>query len=177
MKKFLSAFAAAAVVLSMVGCSGGTEQVSDTAVETVQSEALTFDDINIIEINGKTVSLPFKVEELGEEYSIVEEQGNVQTYPAIYYNEQCLAFVDFDANDNVISISFPSDSLKREDIKLYGLSSNDTYDKIISVIGTPTTESETLLIYEYEQGGLYFSIDFETLKINIIKISLGKATD
>lgn len=178
MKKLLSVISAMVVMFAMGGCeSEKVEQVSETVVETAQSEKLTFDDINVIEINGKNVSLPFKIEKLGEGYSIVEEQGYIKAYPAIYYNGQCLAFVEFDENNSVISVSFPSDSLEREDIKLYGLSNESDYGTIIDSIGVPTIEKEMLLIYQYEQGELSFSIDDETSKINIIQFSLGNVIE
>ena len=192
--RILSIFAAIAVILSLSACQNGdTEQtaplseavVSETTqslVTTIQSEIeqtsnLTFEDINIIEINGQQVNLPFKIEELGEEYYIVEEQGNLKTYPAIYYNEQCLAFIDIDSDNNVTSISFPSDSLRNNDIKLCNLSFYDNYDKIISVLGMPSIQGTLLLIYEYENGEVNFSLDDDTLTINVIKISLNGGTE
>ncbi len=68
------------------------EEISET---TIQSEIeltsnLTFEDINIIEINGKQASLPFKVEELVEEYSIKEEYAFNEAYLVLYNKEHGL---------------------------------------------------------------------------------------
>ena len=193
-RKILSILAAMCVAVSLSACqaedTGQSPPLSETVVseptqplettiqrEIEQTSDLTFEDINIIEINGKLVSLPFKVEDLGEGYSYVEEQGNIKTYPAIYYNDQCLAFIDIDRDNNVTSISFPSDSLKKNNIKLCNLSFYDNYNKIINVLGRPSVQGTFLLIYEYEKGEVNFSLDDDTSTINVIKISLNGGTE
>ena len=124
--RILSIFAAIAVILSLSACqNGNTEQtaplseavVSETTQSletTIQSEIeqtsnLTFEDINIIEINGKQVSLPFKVEDLGDGYSLGELQGYKEKVSAIFYNEQVVAVVDLDNE-----VSFKLDGLPRK---------------------------------------------------------------
>lgn len=149
-----------------------TSEETQYVAEIEQSQELTFDDINTIEINGQHVSLPFKVDELGEEYSIGDVQGFEEKIPAIYYNKQCLAVIEFNDDNYVTSIIFTSDSLKQHDIQIYGLSPNDNFEKIIDTIGVPNKQKELALIYEYENGKLYFGSENGTLGYNFLKISI-----
>lgn len=182
-KRLLSLFAAFAVVLSLSACkpSETAQQTEETAAynqsENIQNQALTFDDVNIIEINGKRVSLPFKVEDLGEEYSFDEVQGYQEKNPAIFYNNQCLAVVDLDNEKNIISMVFSSDALAQNDIKINNLSSNNSFEEIIDTIGVPKKQKELALIYEYDQGELYFGSEDGSLGFNYVKISLNEAPE
>lgn len=173
MKKLLSVISAMAVMLAMGGCeSKEIEQVSETVVETVQSEKLTFDDINVIEINGKTVSLPFKIEELGEGYSIGEEKGFSQIYPALYYNNQCIALIELNEDGSINSITFTSDDLEKNTIKIYTLVPNDNFQKIIDTIGEPSRQKELALIYEFDNGEIYFGSEDGSSGFNYVEIEL-----
>ncbi|MGN0607180.1 MAG: hypothetical protein ACI4JM_11720 [Oscillospiraceae bacterium] len=178
-KRLLSLLAAAAITLSLSACksSGTTQQTeiitSFSQIENIQSQALTFDEINNIEINDKKVSLPFTIDELGEEYSLREVQGYQEKTPAIFYNEQCLAVVDLDNEKNIISIAFSSDALEQNKIEINSLSSNNSFEEIINKIGIPNIQKERALFYEFDQGGLYFGSENGSLGFNFVKISLN----
>ena len=71
-----------ALAMALSGCSVNGQTSADTSLadSEVSSQTITeksesgeypdFDEINIIEINGQQVSLPFKIEELGKDYSM-----------------------------------------------------------------------------------------------------------
>ena len=156
--------------------SANQERETQYVTGTKQSHELTFDDINIIEINGQQVSLPFNVEELGENYSIGTVQGFEEKISAIYYNKQCLAVIEFNDDNYITSIAFTSDSLEQNDIQIYGLSPNDNFEKVINTIGIPNNQKELALIYEYENGQIYFGSENGTLGYNFLKISINGGT-
>ncbi len=173
MKKLLSVISAMAVMLAMGGCeSKEAEQVSETVAETVQSEKLTFEDVNVIEINGRSVSLPFKVEELGEGYSIVEVQGYNERVPAIYYNNQCLAVIENYNGNDITSLTFTSDSFEHNSVEICNLSSSDNFQKIIDTVGEPSRQKELALIYEFDNGELYFGSEDGSSGFNYVEIEL-----
>lgn len=60
---------------------------------------------------------------------------------------------------------------------MYNLSFDDNYDKIVSILGTPSIQGTLLLIYEYEKGEVSFGLKDDTLTINILKISLNGGTE
>ena len=122
--KLLSLLAATAVIVSLTACQSGetgqqvksdkivsemSAEIEETTVQgkLTQTSNLTFDDINIIEINGKQVSLPFKVEDLGEGYQLVEDRflssENEITYE-LKYKDDILAYVKLDNEKNVKSV-------------------------------------------------------------------------
>lgn len=192
--RLLSIFAAIAVILSLSACQNGdTEQtaplseavISETTQSletTIQSEIeqtsnLTFEDINIIEINGKQVSLPFKVEDLGDGYSLGELQGYKEKVSAIFYNEQVVAVVDLDNEDNIFSITFTSDALIHNVITVCNLSTENNFDEVIRMIGSPTKQKELALIYEYAQGQLYIGSENGSLGFNFLEISTNGGTE
>ena len=142
-----------------------------------QTSDLTFKDINIIEINGKQVYLPFKVEDLGEGYLLGELKGYQEKVPAIFYNEQVVAVVDLDNEDNIVSITFTSDALINNVITVCHLSPENNFDEIINMIGSPTKQKELALIYEYAQGQLYIGSENGSLGFNFLKISINGGTE
>lgn len=184
------------VTLSLSGCkklvetdvSAETKSVKQTVSETTNSEnnteinkiespgdGLTFDDVNIIEINGQQVSLPFTVDELGEEYLIGEEYGFNEIYTALYYKDEFIAFINTESEKGITSISFPSESLEQNMIKIYNISSNDSFEKIIDTMGIPDIQTEIALLYKFDFGELYFCSENTSQGskgFNFVKISL-----
>ncbi len=178
MRKFIKRFLAAALVCGMTGCGGEAEQTDteQTVSETAQNQ-LSFEDVNVIEINGQQVSLPFKVEELGEGYSIGEERGPNETYPALYYQNQSLALVELDDEEKIISIAFYIDDFESNTAKIYNFSFENNFSQIIEAMGTPTREKEFALIYEYNQGKLYFGSENGLSGLNYLKISISEDSE
>ncbi|MCX4255333.1 MAG: hypothetical protein OSJ54_00205 [Oscillospiraceae bacterium] len=156
--------------------SANQERETQYVTGTKQSHELTFDDINIIEINGQQVSLPFKIDELGENYSIGEEYGYDETYPTLCYKNQSLALIKLDNEKNIISISFYIDDWISNTVKIYGISYNNSFPQIIESIGTPTKQKEFALIYEYNNGKLYLGSENGSLGLNFMKISIYGGT-
>ena len=192
--RILSILTALAITVSLSACQAGdtgqTPPLSEVVVSettqsletTIQSEIeqtsnLTFEDINIIEINGKQVSLPFKVEDLGEGYSIGEEYGFNESYSALYYNKQCLALINLNDNEYIYSIAFDSDGFIDNSLNIYGLSFENNFTEIINILGNPTRQKELALIYEYNNGKLYFGSENGSLGFNYVKISLNGGTE
>ena len=189
-KRILSIFAVLAVAVNMVGCTPPntaapaevTEQIIvETTAESVEiqeinqleaKQALTFDEVNRIEINGIEVSLPFKIEDLGEGYSIGEEYGFGQKYNVLYYNSQYTATVDIDNAGNIVSISFAEDSLQNNIIKICELNSSNNFDDIIKTVGSPSHQSDIMLIYEYDNGEVFWGSADGTNGFNFVEISL-----
>jgi len=115
--RILSIFAAIAVTLSLSACQNGdTEQTAplttQSSEETNSTEIQYVTDWSIdelvqnIELNGKTYSMPFTLEDLGEEYSIGEKIEISQTsisYP-LYYNGMEIALIRINDNNYIYSI-------------------------------------------------------------------------
>ena len=158
--------------------SAAMSESEDTSMQQIEeseeivNEYPDFDDINKITIGDKTVSLPFKIEELGEGYSIIDEGGFDDTYQALYYNEQFVAIPTLNTDGYVCSIAFDSYSIIKDDINIYGISFNDNFDRIINALGEPTRKKELALIYEYDNGELYFGSEDGSLDFNYVKLSL-----
>ena len=105
--RILSIFAAIAVTLSLSACqNGNTEQTvpltTQSSEETTLTEIQYVTDWSIdelvqnIELNGKTYSMPFTLEDLGEAYSIGEKIEITETsasYP-LYYNGTEIALIN-----------------------------------------------------------------------------------
>ena len=176
-----------ASAMALSGCSVNGQTSADTSLadSEVSSQTITeksesgeypnFDEINIIEINGQQVSLPFRIEELGKDYSMGEVQGNDQKYPCIEYNGQCLAVVEQDSKSNIVSMAITSDALEQNDIKVYNLTKDNSFEEIIKSLGTPTNQKELALTYEYNSGTLYFGSENGSLGFNYVEISLTES--
>ncbi len=197
-KKLLSLFAAFAVMLSLSACQSNNtgqsiELIDEVASETVLAEETTaqteltqtsnliFDDINIIEINGQQVSLPFKVEDLGEEYSLREENGLGDNERSLCFRDNIIAFVELD-NENIMSVGCTNEEMKNEQVKICGLSCNNNLDDVIYILGEPQRTSTPLdgapdggakyLMYQYNDSTLYFSATNENANISYAEITL-----
>lgn len=179
-KQTLSLLAVLISTVSLCGCQKAVDvterSASGTAIESTETQksqqTLTFDEVNRIEINGIEVSLPFKVEDLGEGYSIGEVQGINEKIPAVFYNSNCVCVIECDDKNNVMSATFTSDSIEENEIKICSLSSKDNFENIISKIGKPTKKKELALLYEYENGEVYFGSENSATGFNYVEISL-----
>ncbi|MBQ8567637.1 MAG: hypothetical protein IJ446_00275 [Oscillospiraceae bacterium] len=147
-KKLSALLMAVSMMLSSVGCSETeAEDIPDNDVSQVtmaesdstevsreaESKQLTPEDMNRIEICGKTVSLPFSVEELGDEFSIGGKNNS-----QLYYKEEPFATITSDKNtpELISKIVF---SLDWFDVKIAGFcfSQTTTKEDIISEWGEP----------------------------------------
>ena len=178
--KILSMLAVLAVAVNMVGCAPSdssapveaTEQVVEETELSETKQALTFDEVNRIEINGVEVSLPFKIEDLGEGYSIKEERWTDEVYYNLCYFDEEVAFVD--TNDKeIISIKFTSEDLEKHTVKFHGLTSSNNFKEIINIIGEPSIKTEIALLYNYNNGRISFISENEENGFNYLEISLN----
>ena len=112
-----------------------TEEVSDDVFADI------FDDI---ELNGKKVTFPFSLNELGDEYTIddepfaVDDENNLLSY-YLYYNEQTIAYIDYKAkktsdvnrDSKIVEYYTVHD---KENFKIRGIGINDEIKEIFDVI-------------------------------------------
>ncbi|MGN0675800.1 MAG: hypothetical protein ACI4KG_08595 [Oscillospiraceae bacterium] len=206
-KKLLSLFAAVAVMLSLSACQSGDtgksielfdEVVSDIGQvvekQTTNSSEANSTQVNYItdwsiyelvqniELNGKTYSMPFTLEDLGVEYSI-EENTNANKGYRLYYNDQFIAIVDFDEEQynininqrNIISFSLASDIA----FKIGDIEHGETKESILNNYGEPSVIAENGIMFSYvfqnnniPIGGitLFFDNKNEPDKLNSISI-------
>ena len=149
--------------------SGDVPQVTAEAAaesaevsQKAESKQLMLEDMNRIEIKGKTVSFPFSVEELGDDFSI---GGN--SNDELFYNEESMGYINTDENDKSKITSLTAVTA---DIKIGELSLNEvtTENDIISIWGEPEQR------YEAERDGhlqniLYYRCsDADTYDVMII---------
>lgn len=163
-KKISAMLCASAIIMNMTACSGesgSAEEVTDTSYteaenteesvktdiddtekntdDTYKADDLSEDDMNRIEICGKTVSLPFSADELGEDFS-VGGRGNKQ----LYYKGEPFASTSADRKTPEL-ISEITLSLDWFDVKIAGLtfSQATTAEDIIAEWGEPDKSLET----------------------------------
>lgn len=182
MKKLLAILITAAIACTLIACgNGGEGQVSEETVAV--NQLLNFDDVNIIEINGQQVSLPFKVEDLGEGYSLREENGLGDNERSLCFQDNIIAFVELD-NENIMSVGCTNEEMKNEQVKICGFSCNNNLDDVVRILGEPQKTSTPLdgapdggakyIIYQYETGNVYFSVENEKANISYAEITYEK---
>ena len=193
--RILSLCAAAAVVLSLSAC-----KPSETVQETQTSEAAETDTTEIhyitdwsidelvqnIELNGKSYSMPFTVEDLGEGYTIGEKislsKGNYGYN--LYYNDTDFALITTDKSntdvkkDNIISITVTD--TEDIDFNVGDIEFGDTLNDIYSRYGKPSVESKNKVAcsYLFENNNKLkdntITLFFDNEKLNGISIQYEK---
>ena len=118
------------------GAEGETQEVSDDVFADI------FDDV---EINGKQVTFPFSLNDLGDEYTIdeepfaVNEENNLHSYD-LYYNEKKIAIINYtvkDANSKVDrdkKVTRYNSLYDEGNIKIRGIGIRDSLDSVIEKI-------------------------------------------
>ena len=158
--RFLSIFAAIAVTLSLSACqNGNTEQTAplttQSSEETTSTEIQYVTDWSIdelvknIELNGKTYSMPFTLDDLGEEYSIGEKIEITETsasYP-LYYNGTEIALINVNNQKYICSISI---SNKYVDFKAGNFYIGNSREEINKEYGKPTMFVENIDSYSFD---------------------------
>ena len=114
------------------GAEGETQEVSDDVFADI------FDDV---EINGKQVTFPFSLNDLGDEYTIDEEPYNVSEEENLcsynlYYKDKSIAYIDFFKND--------SDNIDRNSKIVRYHTNEDNGTLKIRGIGKGDSESEII---------------------------------
>jgi len=179
--RILSIFAAIAVTLSLSACQNGdTEQTAplttQSSEETNSTEIQYVTDWSIdelvqnIELNGKTYSMPFTLEDLGEEYSLGEKvslSGDSYGYD-LYYNDKNYALITLDKkNTTIISLTF-TDNM---DFKIGEFYPGNSSKDIVDTYGNPSVKaSNNAMTYLFTDGNS-ISAFYENNKLNSISIN------
>ncbi len=174
--------------LALGGC--GDTQLNDDIQTTAESDENqstsaiseeTSNDINYItdwsldelvqniELNGKSYSMPFTVEDLGEGYTIGEKislSGDTYGYN-LYYNDKYYALIKLNLNNIITSITF-SDNVN---FKIGELYSGNSKEKIINVYGIPSVEARDIIATYLFSNGNSISIFYEDNKLESISIN------
>ena len=72
-------------------------------------------------------------------------------------------------------MAITSDALDQNNIKIYNLTKDNSFEEIIKSLGTPTNQKELALTYEYNSGTLYFGSENGALGFNYVEISLTES--
>jgi len=179
--RILSVLAAFAVLASFSACQAGyTEQTAplttQSSEETNSTEIQYVTDWSIdelvqnIELNGKTYSMPFTLEDLGEEYSLGEKvslSGDSYGYD-LYYNDKNYALITLDKkNTTIISLTF-TDNM---DFKIGEFYPGNSSKDIVDTYGNPSVKaSNNAMTYLFTDGNS-ISAFYENNKLNSISIN------
>lgn len=192
-QKILSLILAAAVMCSFVGCQADKGEVTETSQNITTEKAETESkksnsdrkEINYItdwsieelvknvELYGKTYSMPFTLEDLGEDYSI----GNKYDFGYdLYYKGENISLIKFDDNDedlkkcNIINLVFDDNT----NIKIEEFYCGNTRKSIEKKYGTPSIESKSknvcTYVFERKKGNAALLLVYENDKITGITI-------
>ena len=143
---------AAAAMICLSGCRNNIQETSMTAADTSgisSSEKMTdwsLDSlVKNIELNGKTYSMPFTLDDLGDDYSVgnaILFENNTYGYSLIYKGDIFTAIVKFDGFDytksKIISFTASDDA----DLKVGEISFGDDRFDILKKYGKPSIEEQ-----------------------------------
>ena len=189
-KNLILYFIASAAMLCLSGCSNNIQgthinepgTTADTSVSD-QAPVWSLDTlVKNIELNGKTYSMPFTLDDLGSDYSVgnaILFDNNTYGYALNYKNDIFTAIVKFDGFDytksRIISFTTSDDT----EVKVGDICFGDDRFDILRRYGTPSIEeqkSENEFEYFYgsmaedkeKANGLY--LYFEDNKLTGISI-------
>jgi len=194
-KKVIFAVLLSSLLLSGCGETGvqesnGEENVSVSEQTSENAENYPdFDEINKITVGDRTVSLPFKAEELGDDFytdNYIDENGNVdKNLCCLYYNDTQISFADIDNNNYITHIEFDfSENEATLPIfwSVYSFDGDSESEDILKELGNPTksftaddnsNRMNEIYTYVYESG--VFSVHFREGRLE--RILLEKKTD
>ena len=148
-----------------------------------------FDEINKITVGDRTVSLPFKAEELGDDFyadNYIDENGNAnKNIYCLYYNDTQISFVDIDNNNYITHIEFDfSENEATLPIywSVYSFDGDSESEDVLKELGNPTksyitddnsNRTNEIYTYAYESG--VFSVHFRDSRLE--RILLDKNPD
>lgn len=122
---------------------GDNFSVADQISESFENYP-DFNEINKITIGDRTVSLPFKAEELGNQFFIeyyVDEYGKQNDELCLSYNDECIFWVRTNENDEINEIILIEPQLSN--LKMYwniaGIDNINIDNTILDSLGSPTT--------------------------------------
>lgn len=174
--------------IGVTGSESAVEEetaISDTTNKTVGivEEYPDFDEINKITIGNETVSLPFKAEDLGDEFYVdnyIDEKGTIYKKDyCLYYNQIPISFVNIDNNNYITHIDF---AFLENEIEtpiywsIYLFDNDSENNDVLNHLGNPTNcfisdnNSSEMYTYIYDSG--VFSIYFRNGKLDRILLEI-----
>ena len=163
-----------------------TKNIEIEKTKNEVTEYPNFEEINNVTIGDVTVSLPFKAEELGDEFYVdnyVDEKGTV--YKKIYclfYNQIPISFVDVDDNNSITHIECDFSENETElpiFWSIYLFDGDSESEDVLKNLGKPTksfiaddnlNRMNEIYTYVYESG--VFSIHFRNHKLERILLEI-----
>ena len=166
------------IIISFASCGNKKEEVKATAAEerkTIPEEDTGFDFSQVfahIEINGKSVSFPFAVSELGDEYEVdsINEMGNGEWGASLLYNGLRIASLYYtvekkeDINRNTMCYEFHIGSMGKgiyvngiscesnlEDVRIQFPNLPEIYDEEGNIISSEIKVEEKYFCIAYNE--------------------------
>lgn len=169
-KKVVTLIFAVGIMCSLIACNADKGEVSETTQATTASmvtetesetKSSETDKMNYItdwsieevfqsiELNGKTYSLPFTLEDLGEDYSVGEQRE--ESYD-LYYKDEYISLIDLDKNNEDINkcniINFILDS--SSEYKMGELYNGNSKKNVEAMYGKPSSDSGNVTSYNFK---------------------------
>ena len=187
MKKQICTLLLCGCLLCSAGCSDG-EQASSAVEIVVDSNfqaapvpdgGWTFESLSeTVRINGKSITLPFCIDQLGEDYVFDEASQVGTTYTILYQGKPAfeVKLSETGTNDlrqrQVVTLgsSDPNDPSKVSGVmQVNGISEGATMQNVKEALGSPTKESDRSYTYQNTDGEgvcyVYFDEDKNVLAI------------
>lgn len=165
-----------------IGVTGSESAVEEeTAISDITNKTVgivegypDFNKINQITIGDKTVSLPFKVEELGNQFCIDEytdEYGNQSGELCLSYNNICIFWIRMNEESEINEIILIEPQLSNlSNLNMYwniaGIDNINIENAVLDSFGSPTTilgKSENSL-----NGTYWYNMDLGNMCLSIV---------
>lgn len=162
MKKIMLFIASACMIFSMVGCKQNGIPVEQTSEESNQVKSVkkepyyitewSIDDlVTSVEMNGVTYSMPFTLNDLGEDYTI--EKINDDLF--LYYRGNHFGIIDLKDNSDINNSEIISITTHDKSFKVGDTSFSDELDDVLEKYGEPsliTSGSSISVVYYVFEG-------------------------
>ena len=160
-----------------------TKNIEIEKTKNEVTEYPNFEEINNVTIGDVTVSLPFKAEDLGDEFYVdnyIDEKGTIYKKDyCLYYNQIPISFVNIDNNNYITHIDF---AFLENEIEtpiywsIYLFDNDSENNDVLKHLGNPTNcfisdnNSSEMYTYIYDSG--VFSIYFRNGKLDRILLEI-----
>lgn len=188
-KRVLFMMAVMLIIISLAGCGDKKEETKATVVQeptsASENEGNGFDFSQVfdhIEINGKSVSFPFAVSELGDKYSVdyIIERGDGTCGASLLYEGIIIATLDYigdkkeDINEDTKCFGINIGSMGKE-IYINGINCEGNLEDVrqhFSNLWENVNEEGRIISSEAKEGEKYIGITYrEDLSISFIFIN------
>lgn len=194
--KWTKALLVLALFFAVFGCSSKEETPSIKQTEPVKESRGVVDEFSKkIELNGKMISLPTTLKELGDDYEFADadtfidytdDEGNQCTMGKLLYKGKNFATIDLlneskkDLNnESIVSSLFTDSYTPQDDFMIGGLKKGMTREDAVNKLGIPVKESGRVLQYfNSKEKSVNERIVIQTNENNeIISMVIGKYPD